>query len=205
VHGPTGVGVLGGLAVDTLLQDTKQALRIFRDQPAFTATAVLALTLGIGVNTAIFSVVNAVLLQPLPYPEPERLVAPLQNYNGVPTAIFASPAHVTHLRAQRDIFEDVVAWRTVSLDYTADESPASVTAGAVSDGYFRTLGATFTVGRALAADEHVRVVPVRPVAVGVHRREMGRRGRRHSAAARATGRTRPSVRHDARAFARRAQ
>jgi putative ABC transport system permease protein len=141
--------------VDTLIQDLRQALRMLRDQPAFTATAVLALALGIGVNTAIFSVVDAVLLRPLPYPEPERLVAPLQNDNGVPLAILATPAHVTHLRAQSDLFEDVVAWRTQSFDYTAGDMPANVTAGAVSDGYFRTLGATFIAGRAPATDEHV--------------------------------------------------
>jgi predicted permease len=141
--------------VDTLIQDLRQALRLFRDQPAVTATAVLALTLGIGVNTSVFSVVNAVLLRPLPYPEPERLVALLQNHNGVPTAIVASPSHFTHWRALNDVFEDVVAWRTASFDYTEGDTPASVTAGNVSEGYFRTLGATFTAGRALAADEHV--------------------------------------------------
>ncbi|HUQ54005.1 MAG TPA: ABC transporter permease, partial [Gammaproteobacteria bacterium] len=141
--------------MDTLFQDLKQALRLFRDLPAFAATAVLALTLGIGVNTAIFSVLNAVLLKRLPYPEPERLVALLQADNGVPAAIVVTPAQFTHWQSLDDVFADVVAWRTVSFDYSVDETPASVTAGTVSDGYFRTLGATFSAGRALAAEEHV--------------------------------------------------
>jgi predicted permease len=140
--------------MDALLTDLRQALRMFRDQPAFTATAVLTLLVGIGVNTAVFSVVNAVLLKPLPYPAPDRLVALLQRDNGVPVAIFATPAQFTHWRELTDIFEDVVAWRTVSFDTDSGDAPASVTAGTVSDGYFRTLGAPFALGRNLAADEH---------------------------------------------------
>ena len=140
--------------MDTLLQDLKQALRLFRDHSGLAATALLALTLGIGVNSGVFSLVNAVLLQPLPYPEPERLVALLHADNGAPTKIFASPAHFTHWQAQSDIFEAVAAWRTVSFDYTAGDTPASVTAGTVSEAYFRALGARFEAGRAPGADEH---------------------------------------------------
>ena len=140
--------------MDTLLQDLRHALRMSRDQPAFTATAILTLVLGIGATTAVFSVVNTVLLKPLPYPQPDRLVSLLQKDNGVPVAIFATPAQFSHWRELTDIFEDVVAWRTVSFDYGRGDVPASVTAGAVSDGYFRTLGAQFAAGRGLAPDEH---------------------------------------------------
>jgi predicted permease len=137
------------------LQDLKQALRLFHDHPAFTATTLLALTLGIGINTAIFSVVNAVLLKPLPYPDPDRLVALLHAENGAPTKIFASQAHFSHWQTQTESLEDVVAWRTVSFDYTAGDMPASVTAGTVTEAYFRALGAPFVAGRAPAPDEHV--------------------------------------------------
>jgi putative ABC transport system permease protein len=145
----------GGAVLDTLLQDLKQALRLFRDHPGFTATTLLALTLGIGINTAIFSVVNDVLLKPLPYPDSDRLVALLHAENGAPTKIFASQAHFTHWQAQRESFEHVAAWRTVSFDYMEGDMPASVTAGTVSDAYFDALGATFVAGRAPAPDEHV--------------------------------------------------
>jgi hypothetical protein len=139
--------------LETLIQDVKQALRMFRDSPAFTATAVIALMLGIGVNTAIFSVVNAVLLKPLPFPEPDRLLSVLHTANGAPTQVYASPAHFMHWREQSDVLEDVAAWRTASLDYTAGDVPVSVTAGSVSAAYFRALRATFVAGRGFSAEE----------------------------------------------------
>ena len=139
--------------METLIQDGKQALRTFRDNPGFTVTAILALVLGIGVNTAIFSVVSAVLLKPLPFPEPDRLVRIMHDLRGAPTELWSSPADVQHWQRQADILEDVGVWKTVLFDYAAGDVPLSITTGMVTEGYFRALRTTFVAGRAFAPQE----------------------------------------------------
>jgi predicted permease len=140
--------------METLIQDLKQALRMFRDSPAFTATAVIALTLGIGVNTAIFSVANTVLLRPLPFPEPDRLVFVMNKSNdGVPITL-ASPANFMHWRAQADVLEDVAAWRNLSLEYSAGDGSATIVAGTVSADYFRVLRTPFAEGQGFSTEDN---------------------------------------------------
>src|SRR5262249_3443133 len=95
--------------LETLAQDTRYAFRMLRKNPGFTAVAVLTLALGIGANTAIFSVVYAVLLKPLPYDKPEQLFAVFEqqakNDDGLPTGW--SYLNLEDLRAQNHIFEDL--------------------------------------------------------------------------------------------------
>jgi putative ABC transport system permease protein len=134
--------------METLIRDVKQALRMFRDSPAFTATAVIALMLGIGVNTAIFTVVNAILIKPIPFPEPERLVFVMNGEVRRATA-----AHFTHWRAQTEVLEDVAAWRNLPLSYTAGDRIETVQAGTVSADYFRVLRAPFAAGRGFSAED----------------------------------------------------
>jgi len=139
--------------METPIRDLKHALRMFRDAPTFAATAVLVLALGIGVNTAVFSVVNEVLLEPLRVPEPERLVFIMNKSNdGVPI-VASSPLNFVHWRAETDVFEDVAAWRNLSLDYLAGDRTETVTVGTVSADYFRLLGAPFAAGRRFSAED----------------------------------------------------
>ena len=110
--------------MQTLLQDLKHALRMFRESPAFTLTAVAALTIGIGANTAIFSVVNAVVLKPIPFADPDRMVMLLNSNRETGNAGGGgSPAKFMHWRAQIEVLEDVTAYRNNSLNYTAGDIP----------------------------------------------------------------------------------
>ena len=93
--------------MNTLAKDIKHAWRSFRENPVFTSTAVLALTLGIGVNIAIFSVVNAVLLKPIPFDSPDTLVMPMNTNDGAIAGPAASPGKYMHYKAQTDVLEHV--------------------------------------------------------------------------------------------------
>ncbi len=136
-----------------LAQDLKYALRIFRESPGFAVTIVAVLTLGIGVNTAIFSVVNAVLLKPLPFPDPDRIVSLMNSAKGQPPSPAASPAKFMYWRAQTDVLQDVAAYRTNALNYTSADKPERIAAGQVSEAYFRLFGARFVLGRPFTKEE----------------------------------------------------
>src|SRR5450432_4571344 len=92
-----------------LQQDIKHSLRIFRQSPGFTLSAVAALTLGIGTNTAIFSVVNSVLLKPAPFPDPDRIVL-FMTTSPQGSGPAASPAKFQHWRQQSSVVQDVSAF-----------------------------------------------------------------------------------------------
>ena len=138
--------------MDTLLQDLKHAVRMLRKNPAFAAAALAALTLGIGANTAIFSVVNAVLLRPVALPDPDRLVY-FMNVTPGGQGPAASPAKFLHWRAQSDVVTDVSAFNTGVMNYTGGSFPEQLRSGRASHDFFTVIGAAFEKGRGFRPEE----------------------------------------------------
>ena len=130
------------------MNDLKFAIRQLRKNPGFTAVAVLTLALGIGANTAIFSVINGVLLRPLPYKEPHRLVTVLHfGWNPV------SPADFFDWRQQQTVFERIAAAQYWGGTLTGRDKPESIPGLSMGEGLFELLGVEPMLGRTFAADE----------------------------------------------------
>jgi predicted permease len=138
--------------MERLLQDLKHSLRAFRQSPGFTFAAVLALALGIGTNTAIFSVVNSVLLKPAPFPDPDRLVL-FENTSPQGSGTGASPAKFQHWREQTTVVQDVAAFATGVVNLTGGAYPEQLHSAQVSADYFRLFGAPIVRGRAFTQQE----------------------------------------------------
>jgi predicted permease len=139
--------------MDTLRQDIRQSFRRLGKQPGFTAVVLLTLALGIGANTAIFSVVNTVLLRPLPYREPSRLVTIQHHY---PSLQLDAPVSAPGFRTYHDdtrIFDAVSVETSWSANLTGVGEPVRLRGGRVSGDYFRTLGVPAALGRALLPED----------------------------------------------------
>ena len=108
--------------MEAFLKDLRQSVRMFAQSPAFTLAAIAALTLGIGANTAIFSVVNAVLLKPVAFPEPDRIVL-FMNQSPQGSGPAASPAKFQHYRQQSAVAQDVAAFSGGIVNYTGGSIP----------------------------------------------------------------------------------
>ncbi|HUI43606.1 MAG TPA: ABC transporter permease [Terriglobia bacterium] len=137
-----------------LFQDLRYAVRMLTSSPGFTATAIAALALGIGSTTAIFSVVNRVLLQPLPYPNPERIVAlGLSSPQGT-GYILAVPEYVA-MRGATDSLQDVTAYDSSGpgINLTGGDRPEQLRGIHVSADYFRLFGARTVMGRTFIPEE----------------------------------------------------
>ncbi|MES2180459.1 MAG: ABC transporter permease [Gemmatimonadota bacterium] len=147
--------------VRDVMYDLKYALRSLRVSPTFTIVAVLTLAIGIGANTAVFSVVHGVLRQPLPFPNPERLVRVWSaNRSGDSPKASVSAVDLDDWRAQRRQFEDIGGWEFASgasgLDLTGSGQPQRVSTAFVSPGFFTTLGVGALHGRLPYESEMVR-------------------------------------------------
>ena len=139
--------------MNTLFQDLKYGLRMLLKHPLVTAIAVITLAFGIGANTAIFSVVNAVLLNPLPFREPDRVVAlwesvPNQGRSRV------TPANFHDWKKQNTVFEDVASFGRNSLTLTGDGEPEQLVGARVSSGYFAVIGVEPIIGRSFTPEEY---------------------------------------------------
>jgi len=140
--------------MQNLMQDVKYALRMLVKSPGFAITAILALALGIGANTAIFTVVNKVLLEPLPYPQPERLVE-LELTGPQGNGDITSIPKFNVWREQNQVFDAVTAYDTggPGMNLTGGETPEQVRGIRASADYFRVFGVPIAVGRAFTEEE----------------------------------------------------
>ena len=139
-------------AVETTMQDLRYALRMFRRTPGFVATALLTLTLGIGANTAIFSVLNAVLLRPLDYARPRQLMNISSQIPGF-DQFWVSVPEFLELREWTHAFSSVGAYATGESNLSAADRPQRVRMMAASADLFTTLGVTAHIGRTFDAAE----------------------------------------------------
>jgi predicted permease len=140
----------------TLLQDVRYGSRMLVKKPTFTIVAVLTLALGVGANTAIFSIVNAVLLRSLPYPDPDRLVRVFFNEPGVGLRdVRFSKPELDDLQTRSGVFEDVTPIFEGSEDATGTGQPERVEGVNGSFSYFSMLGVTPQIGRLFGPQDFV--------------------------------------------------
>ena len=140
--------------METLLKDIRYGIRGLLKRPGFTIIALVTLALGIGANTAIFSVVNAVLLRPLPFPNPEELVIVWEDatYAGFPHNTPA-PANFVDWKNQNQSFADMAASHETSFNLTGDGEPERVSAYSVTSNFFPLLGVQPLLGRSFLTEE----------------------------------------------------
>lgn len=138
--------------LDHLGRDIRHALRVLRKSPGFAAVAVLTLALGIGANAAIFSFIDAVILRPLPYPEPDRLVAIWEMEDGSGERRAVAPANIADYETVSG-FAGVASYATASRSLTGGGPPEGLIAESVSHNYFDVLRVQPALGRAFTRDE----------------------------------------------------
>ncbi len=144
--------VPGVLGMETLWQDIKYAFRTLGKSPGFTALVVLTLALGIGANTAMFSVVYGVLLRPLSYPQPDRIVSMQWTYKGQPEDNL-DDHQFRYFQQHHSPFQYVAADTPVGFNLTGGSEPERVSALRVSADYFHVLGVQPALGRDFSPDE----------------------------------------------------
>jgi predicted permease len=157
------------VAVESVVRDLRFAVRGLRRNPAFAATAILTLALGIGATVAVFSIVSAVLLRPLPYADPDRLVFVWDQREGRDSAM--SPGRLTDLRRRADVLSSVAGFSQIGVTLVGGDHPEPIVAGTVSTDFFRVLGVKAALGRTFDVGRENQRVAV--LAHGLWQRRFG--------------------------------
>ena len=139
-------------ALEQLLQDVRYAWRMLRNHPGFSAAAILSLALGIGANTAIFSLIDALLLRSLPVRNPGQLVQLYLVEQGRAVNSFGYPS-IGALAARTDVFSGLCGFTAAAFNLTGSDTPERVSGAWVTGGYYRTLGVEALAGRVLTPDD----------------------------------------------------
>ncbi|HYP26940.1 MAG TPA: ABC transporter permease [Blastocatellia bacterium] len=140
--------------MENLLQDIRYALRVLAKKPGFTIVALLTIAIGIGANTAIFSVLNAILLRPLPYADSERLVVLWDNFMVLDMVrIGAKPAELLDYQNENQVFDSVAGFNNVQFSLTGTGAAEHIIGSRVSPNLFSMLGAVPSLGRGFVGDD----------------------------------------------------
>jgi putative ABC transport system permease protein len=138
--------------MDTLIQDLRHSARMLAKAPGFTAIAILALALGVGANTAMFSVIQGVVLAPLRYFQPDRLVMVWESNPRFPRVWVSYPNFLDWQRAARS-FRQIAAFTERGVDLTGPGTAEHLDGKEISSGFFNALGVELTLGREFSRDE----------------------------------------------------
>src|SRR5262245_43759079 len=142
--------------ISTIWHDLRYAFRMLRNRPGFTLVAVITLSLGIGANTAIFSVVNAVVLKPLPFPRPEQIVIVRDDLTGRGAEdVGMSVDELKDFQERSGVFDQISAVWSVDANLTGSDRPERIELLAVSPNYFSLLGARAQLGRVFGPEDKV--------------------------------------------------
>src|SRR6476661_779496 len=143
--------------MNSFWQDLRYAARMLKNRPGFTLVAVVTLSLGIGANTAIFSVVNAVVLNPLPFPHPEQIVLLRDDLTGHQLEdVGLSVDELKDFQERSGVFDEISAVWSVDANLTGSDRPERVELLAVSPNYFSLLGAKPQLGRVFGPEDNAQ-------------------------------------------------
>ncbi|MET0212372.1 MAG: ABC transporter permease [Vicinamibacterales bacterium] len=157
-----------------MLQDLRYGLRMLAKSPGFTAIAVLSLALGIGANTAIFSLVNTALLRPIPVRDASGLASVFMTDQRNPGNLPLSHLNYKDLRDQNQVFSEMAAFTFAQVNWSTGGESQQIPLQVVSGNYFSVLGAQPTLGRSFLPEEDVKPTPVAVLSHGFWERSFGR-------------------------------